>query len=911
MAQYIFFLGGHDLEMLTIKKILDDKKQKYFDNGLSWGAKASSYKQEIENLRPDEIPVFIELEIDISIPSNSIIIDHHNERAGKVAKTSIEQIADLLEINLNQEQQLISANDRAHIQGMIEMGASEEEIMQIRRRDREAQGVTNEDERFALLSIEHFSHRVSKDLIIVYSLTNKTSPIIDRLYKYYRHIFIISLTGELNYSGTGQIIELLYDKFKKYKENDPNVIYWKGGNLPDSGFFGSNNISGKKLLMKKEDIIEFMKPFTKEEYVYSQHIFMFPFTIERKQEGSKSELSGLQGKSNNNDQDSDSDNILKLVNKKLKNSVWKYKPHRILLDIPDDIRKQLKQLEDDNASPYSDEELWAYNEHSYFYEFIHDSLFTSCSAKEIDKNGNIVSLYYEIDTTPDDEITFIIKGDTPNTYTLKLDNVSLRIFETEVGILSFTLYNTCYQNFEDIQKMNDFGRRIYPQFLGTGGVKEPIDITKDNFLCDKIIFKAGNLHIEEEFKTEDFINVLKGNKDTARIKYANYIEELLSPLNNEELTYKSVIDDRMYTLCWYGNDELINNLKKFENGEYVYENNESWYRFIFIDGKSAMVQNYKMKKELIAKSTYGRFADWGTLFGISRYSFVCLTTKSDFAYNIIRNHMQKIYYQFLVLLLAQRASIINFSNKLEKINIVPKEMSEAEEDFKYIEGKLKKLEVMDYKILNFINRMTYKEVTPQEQGIELYALALNNMQINEQLATLRQKIADLHLTADKVLERIHLAQERNRNENQRKTREFFNKITLIGLIFAPLTLYQSMSKFIKPYIKPPSFFEGSFIISYYSQLWSLLFLTFLSVLSYCLINDDYNNKKRYGEKLWFYPLKALFQQFFDFKSETKLKRWKKLLDTLAVILLILSYEKIIELVKYIYLIGKGLWQLFM
>ncbi|MEM5777462.1 MAG: hypothetical protein QXJ06_03360 [Candidatus Aenigmatarchaeota archaeon] len=885
---YVFFLGGYDLEMLEIKKILEENNCKLYDKNLSWGAKASSYKDELSNLEQDEIPVLIELEIDIKVPDKSIIIDHHNEKAGKDVKTSIEQLAELINIELNREQKLISANDRAHIQGMIELGASEEEIKDIRERDRKAQGVTDEDERLSLLSIEHFSYRISKDLIIIYSLTQKTSPIIDNLYKYYRHIFIIDFTGGLYYSGTGQIVELLSEVYKKYKKNDPNIECWKGGNLPFSGYFGSNNISGGSLLMTKKDIIEFMKPYIEEEIIYSQHIFMFPFMIEMRK------LNNVESTEDNKLIKSKS--ILKTINKKLKKSIWKYKPHRVLLDIPADIRAQLMHLKDDNCSPYSDSELWAFNEHSYFYEFIHDTLFTYYKEEEIELNDNIISLYYEVDISPKDEITFIIKGDTQYIYTLRVDNISLRIFESEVGVLSFTLYNTCYKDFEDIQRINDFGRRIYPQFLGTGGVKEPIDSTKYSFFCDKIIFNISNLYIEEEFKTEDFIEIYKKNNNKPEINYAKYIKELLKPLDDEELTYRSVNDDRMYILCWYGNNDMINRLKKFNNIEYAYENDESWYRYIFIDGsKETMIKNNKMRRKLIKKSTYGRFVEGNTLFGISRYSFVCLTDTGYFAYNVIRNHMQKVYYQISVLLLAQRASIICFSNKLEKINIVTNEKLNKEKEFEYVEKKVKDLENLDYRILNFINRMTYKEVTPQEQGIELYTLALKRMNINKQLYVLRQKVNDLHMTADQVLERIHLIQEREMNDRQRQTKAFFDKITLIGLIFAPLTLYQTVSKFINPYIKIPSYLEGT----YFSKIWSLLFLSFLSILSYCLINDDYSNKKRFPRDPWFYPLKALSQQFLCLKSKKELFVWKIILNLLLLILIVLSWESILSFFRII------------
>ena len=40
---YHFLLGGHDLEMLAIRGLLDREQQPYTDLGLGWGAKLSDY----------------------------------------------------------------------------------------------------------------------------------------------------------------------------------------------------------------------------------------------------------------------------------------------------------------------------------------------------------------------------------------------------------------------------------------------------------------------------------------------------------------------------------------------------------------------------------------------------------------------------------------------------------------------------------------------------------------------------------------------------------------------------------------------------------------------------------------------------------------------------------------------------
>jgi len=82
---FIFFLGGHDLEMEEIKRILESQGKMFYDQELQWGAKLSDYK------RFDDIHTFIGIELtrDISPPKYYIDIDHHNENNKK--KSFLEQ----------------------------------------------------------------------------------------------------------------------------------------------------------------------------------------------------------------------------------------------------------------------------------------------------------------------------------------------------------------------------------------------------------------------------------------------------------------------------------------------------------------------------------------------------------------------------------------------------------------------------------------------------------------------------------------------------------------------------------------------------------------------------------------------------------------------------------------------------
>jgi hypothetical protein len=94
-SQWLFLLGGHDLEMETIAHLLGEHvaAEQIVDRQLSWGAKASDYAAEITAAaRAGATPVLIELETDIPLPDNAILIDHHNEGSGAERPTSLEQV---------------------------------------------------------------------------------------------------------------------------------------------------------------------------------------------------------------------------------------------------------------------------------------------------------------------------------------------------------------------------------------------------------------------------------------------------------------------------------------------------------------------------------------------------------------------------------------------------------------------------------------------------------------------------------------------------------------------------------------------------------------------------------------------------------------------------------------------------
>jgi len=219
----------------------------------------------------------------------------------------------------------------------------------------------------------------------------------------------------------------------------------------------------------------------------------------------------------------------------------------------------------------------------------------------------------------------------------------------------------------------------------------------------------------------------------------------------------------MFVISQYHNDALANRMKNYcdTTEEYMYENDDFWYEYIFIDGNGKNCQSRYMTKDLIKQSTYDRWVEYGTLFGITRYSFVVLTD-SGFGKGVILPHTQTMYFQIFSLLLAYRATIIEFSDEIQDITSKTDEeiITEAKELYK--------------RYLNFLNKLYFKEVTAQDQGIELYNKAMQIMDIPKYMVDLDNEINELHHYVDML--------------EEKKIAKTMNLLTLIGAIMLPPSL---------------------------------------------------------------------------------------------------------------------------
>lgn len=238
----VFFLGGADAEMLAIADACREAGVAIVDKHLGWGAAASAYQEEIaQAISEGKTPVLVELALDIELPETAIVVDHHNENAGKPA--SILQVLSLLGIEPTRRQLLIAANDCGYIPAMLALGATPEEVAAVRLADRSAQGISSEQEREAERAIA--TAKTVNGVTIVKMAHSKTATVCDRLFSQDKEqrLLILSGDGESNFFGNGELCRLLQGEDTGKKTAEGYTIYshfggWIGGNLPQSGFWG-------------------------------------------------------------------------------------------------------------------------------------------------------------------------------------------------------------------------------------------------------------------------------------------------------------------------------------------------------------------------------------------------------------------------------------------------------------------------------------------------------------------------------------------------------------------------------------------------------------------------------------------------------------------------------------------------
>ena len=78
-------------------------------------------------------------------------------------------------------------------------------------------------------------------------------------------------------------------------------------------------------------------------------------------------------------------------------------------------------------------------------------------------------------------------------------------------------------------------------------------------------------------------------------------ERFSSSPESEKIHIEPIIDDRMFVLSLYMNDEKMDQLKRYDEitGTYAYEEDDFWYKYLFVDGKDKTCQSRNMTKNIM------------------------------------------------------------------------------------------------------------------------------------------------------------------------------------------------------------------------------------------------------------------------------------------------------------------------
>ncbi len=495
---------------------------------------------------------------------------------------------------------------------------------------------------------------------------------------------------------------------------------------------------------------------------FSRHIFLFSFKWEYIQEDQKGSLTSQP-------QVNKFIELLQSTSRESDSSPWIKKPFQL-----------------DTALNY--------NEYNYFYDFTREVMYDVSPSLSILRDDDEKILYHfqyqEIENA-----TYRIKinknrnqkSSENTTYTLDIDSILLNVYNTGVAVLSFHLINSRYENLQSVLDINQFGRRIYAPFLGQSDGNFDLKETFASELPSEISITLDHLSIIETFN--GYKN--KNNLKSGPFRLPAFIQKLLSEkFRSRNFSHKNstikipaepyilispVQDDRMFVLCWFRSPDFAIKIKAAGQ---KYLENKDWYKFLFVDTDSPGCGNSRMIAELIKQHTYDRWLDYGTLYGICRYAFVCLESNT-----FARDHMVGMYYKMIELALVQRASMLKFSDDVTRLSQLWEKKDEKQ--------TTKEIRELYANYIRFVNKIYFREVTAQEQGIELYDQIQDRFRLKEHIKDLDQEIEELHSYASMLEDKMKRDREEERNERL----ELLTKMGFLFLVPSFITGYYGMNVF--------------------------------------------------------------------------------------------------------------------
>lgn len=367
-------------------------------------------------------------------------------------------------------------------------------------------------------------------------------------------------------------------------------------------------------------------------------------------------------------------------------------------------------------------------------------------------------------------------------YDLNINNITLRLYDPiGIGVIVYELENYEYCSLKDVIQINEYGRRIQLAMMAPD-----VSSGKKYLTAARLCIQGTHLGvINQDFEAEVFEHAISKAKYPWNKNKLNMVSRTVTDLfkdksqnlkvsfdekDNDRFYLMPYVDDRMFCMSLVSDPEI------YPYGSIKYKGIESLgdddalktlYEFVFIDQYGdCTCQSPPMRKEMLEKALYLRWVEYGSIYGINRYSMVAITgSHEDTAATVIYPFLM-IYKEMVQLVLVQRAAIGMFAERAMEISRIASEN-------KLIKNYIIELQ-QDY--VSFKNQILLFEVTAQQQGLEMYDMMRDSMNIE--------------LQKTEIEEQLRILFEISEMQSSDATNSVLNIFTVFGLLFVGLQVIQ-------------------------------------------------------------------------------------------------------------------------
>jgi|GEM_PF-1277143 len=432
--------------------------------------------------------------------------------------------------------------------------------------------------------------------------------------------------------------------------------------------------------------------------------------------------------------------------------------------------------------------------------------------------------------------------DNPSELELNINDIKLNIYESGVAILIFELENFKHETLEEVNKINEYGRRINMPYIPNStshylcADEIRLKFCDEDFACENYKHTLENIH--NKGKTQISLNYVMSpikklidgdglNNGGLRVTTKKVVDgevkasKKKANIYNKKYFIQPCVDDRMFVCCLIRDNKALYGLTKWipsgEGGEYSYLNDcyknnhklsDDFYKTIFVETDISCVSR-SMKKEILKKCVYDRWIDYKTLYACTHHSMFCFTGELPSLQPTVYNPFLTLYIQLAILVLVQRATILALSAKASGVS----NNLEKNKKKKTTREHLAEIEDLQKKYVIAQNQLFISEATVQEQGVEIYELIREQLYIDSNKAELDEQMSNLRDVANIANERL----ERKADDSLNTTLLLF---TIVGL---------SLS-----FIQTIPIFSSSEIILKCTNL-KCLFLVFCIFIAFCVL----------------------------------------------------------------------------